>query len=80
MIKPAWTSMFEIAKEVTTFTLENGVVFSKMSYFVVCKATGEKIFHKTRNYGYSDIQSAKGSATRHYKAYLTAEEKMLGDS
>lgn len=70
-----WRAVFNVDKELTRG--ENGKV--EISYYILDKVTGEKIFPSTRGYGYGTFQDAcRGAAQLYNSIQKSIEKDLLG--
>lgn len=69
-----WHNMFNIERELTQGQDEFKI---KVTFYIVDKVTGEKIFPPTRPYGYGTFQDACRGAAQLYKSIQKSIEKDL---
>lgn len=72
-----WEDLFEISRVEEEFKSVNGEVHPKVTYYIVNKATGDRVFTKMRKYGYSQESSAKSGAAHMFRQIIKVMEKEL---
>lgn len=74
-----WENTWEISQEYRKVIREDKTFFYVNSFYVVDRVTREKLFSKTRGYGYSTKRDAERGATRRWNdIQIVFEKELLG--
>lgn len=73
-----WQTLFKVVKELEVRERLDGTFFDKYVYYIYCKHTNQKVYSKTRHYGYSDYLDACRGAAHMYRVHEKALEELLG--